>query len=102
MFNLQLSVEAIADYDEAVAWYESQKPGLGLAFSYRLSEVFEKIEANPWSQNFLYDNQRFTRLQQFPYKVFFLLDEPNGEIIVFAILHEKRHPNIWKRRSKDL
>lgn len=102
MFILQLSDEAIADYEEAVAWYESQNPGLGLEFSVQLTDVFEKIEANPTAQNFLYENRRFTKLKQFPYKVFFLLDEINGEVIVFAILHEKRHPDIWKKRSGDI
>ena len=102
MFTLQLSDEAISDYDDAVGWYEYKKQGLGLEFSVQLTEVFEKIEANPTAQNFLYENRRFTKLKQFPYKVFFLVDEINGEIIVFAILHEKRHPDIWKNRSDDV
>jgi hypothetical protein len=65
MFTLQLSDEAISDYDDAVGWYESKKQGLGLEFSVQLTEVFEKIEANPTAQNFLYENRRFTRLKNF-------------------------------------
>lgn len=40
MFNLQLSDEAVADYESAVAWYEEQKTGLGSDFSIRLTETF--------------------------------------------------------------
>jgi len=98
MFYLQLSEEAVADYEEAVAWYEAQKPGLGAEFSAHLNAIFEQIEAEPTSQRFLYENRRYANLKRFPYKVFFLVDESAGDIIVFAVLHEKRHPDIWKNR----
>lgn len=101
MYNLQLSNEAVADYESAVAWYEDQKPGLGFDFSVRLTESFEAIETHPTAQRFLYANRRFAFVKQFPYIVYFLLNEDNLEIIVFAILHEKRDPQIWKKRSEN-
>ena len=102
MFDLQLSEEAIVDYENAITWYEEQKTGLGFGFSVRLAEVFETIEKYPTAQRFLYENRRFAFVKQFPYIVYFLIDEDRSKIIVFAILHEKRDPQIWKRRSGDL
>lgn len=102
MHDLQLSEEAIVDYETAVTWYEEQKTGLGFDFSVRLAEVFETIETHPAAQRFLYKNRRFAFVKQFPYIVYFLIDEQHALIIVFAILHEKRNPQIWKRRSGDL
>lgn len=39
---------------------------------------------------------------KFPYKVYFIVDDSNLSIIVFAILHEKRDPQIWQKRSDEL
>ena len=46
-YSVQLSDEAIQDYDEAVAWYEQQKAGLGFDFSYHLALTIEQIETFP-------------------------------------------------------
>ena len=102
MYTIELSDAARADYESAVAWYEEQKTDLGFDFSVRLSEILESIEEFPERQRFLYENRRFAFVKQFPYKVYFIVDEINLRIIVFAILHEKGDPQIWKKRSDKL
>lgn len=102
MYSIELSDEATTDYEDAVAWYEEQKVGLGFDLSVRLAEIFEAIEQFPERQRFLYENRRFAFIKQFPYIVYFTVDEPNLRIIVFAILHEKRDPQIWRKRSDEL
>lgn len=102
MYALELSDDAKTDYENAVAWYEDQKTGLGFDFSVRLAEIFEAIEDFPERQRFLYENRRFAFVKQFPYKVYFIVDEANSRIIVFAILHNKRDPQIWRKRSDKL
>ena len=102
MYNLELSDEAIADYESAVAWYEEQKTGLGFDFSVRLSDCFEAIERAPETQRFLYENRRFAFVKQFPYKVYFFTDEAQLRVVVFAILHDKRDPKMWRKRSDTL
>ncbi len=99
--TLKLADEAIADYEDAVAWYNEQKAGLGFDFSVRVMEAFEKIETNPTGQQFLYKDRRCTRLKHFPYKIYFLLNELEQSVLVFAILHDKRHPDTWKSRSEQ-
>ena len=99
-YSVQLSDEAISDYDEAATWYEQQKTGLGFDFSLRLSEALEQIETFPAAQPLLYDNKRCAYLKQFPYKVFFVFEAAQPDIVVFAILHDKRHPAMWRKRSR--
>ena len=101
MYAIELSDEAIADYENAVAWYEDQKPGLGYDFTVRLADVFESLESDPEAQRFIYENRRFAFVRQFPFKVYFLVDDPNQRVVIFAILHNKRDPQIWKKRDKD-
>ncbi len=102
MYDLELSEEAISDYESALAWYEEQKTGLGFDFSVRLSDLFSDIVEHPSAQRFLFGNCRFAFVKQFPFKVYFFVDEANLSILIFAILHEKRNPEIWKKRSKGL
>jgi plasmid stabilization system protein ParE len=99
MYDVELSDEAIADYESAVTWYEEQKRSLGFDFSVRLSDVFTDIAEQPSAQRFLFKNCRFAFVKQFPFKVYFFVDEANLSIIVFAILHEKRSPQVWQKRS---
>ncbi|TAK42190.1 MAG: hypothetical protein EPO28_07565 [Saprospiraceae bacterium] len=62
-YSVHLSGEAIADYDEAVTWYEKQKTGLGFDFSNRLTEALELIETFPAAHPLLYGNRRCARLE---------------------------------------
>ncbi|GAB4488289.1 MAG: hypothetical protein OHK0019_04390 [Saprospiraceae bacterium] len=64
MYSIELSDEAKTDYENAVAWYEEQKVGLGFDFSVRLAEIFESIEQFPERQRFLYENRRFAFVKQ--------------------------------------
>ena len=100
-YSVQLSDEAIQDYDEAVAWYEQQKAGLGFDFSYYLALTIEQIETFPAAHPLLYNNRRVAVMRKFPYKVFFLFTETQPNIMVFAILHDKRHPDFWRNRSDN-
>ncbi len=100
MYDVELSDEAISDYQSAVSWYEEQKSGLGFDFSVRLSDAFMDIAERPSTQRFLLENCRFTFVKQFPFKVYFFVDEDKLSIIVFAILHEKRSPQVWQKRAK--
>jgi toxin ParE1/3/4 len=99
MYFTEFSNEAMADYENAVEWYENQRKGLGFDFSVRIADCIAAIEENPTGQRFLYEDRRYAFLKQFPYKIYFVVDEPAQKILVFAILHEKRDPQIWQQRS---
>ena len=101
-YNAQLSDEAINDYDEAVAWYEQQKNGLGFELSFQLAETLEQIENFPASFQSLYGNRHCAIVKKFPYKIFYIFDKQNPDIIVFAIIHDKRNPNLWHKRSINI
>lgn len=97
-YEVNFSTDAQTDYEEVVAWYESQKVGLGFEFTLRLTEFISVIEDRPHHMHFLLEDARYGKLKYFPYKVYFFLDESTQTITIFAIIHEKRHPEVWKRR----
>lgn len=62
--------------------------------------AFTDIGERPSAQRFLFGNCRFAFVKQFPFKVYFFVDEDKLSVIIFAILHEKRNPQVWQKRSK--
>lgn len=91
--------EAEEDAREAARWYEDHRGGLGLeflgAFQDATSRAAEMPESFPrWSEEPRY---RRARLRRFPYLLFY---ELRGEILeVAALVHERRKPGFWLRRS---
>lgn len=97
MYSIELSDEATTDYEDAVAWYEEQKVGLGFDFSVRLAEIFEAIEQFPERQRFLYENRRFAFIKQFPYTLQSLFYSGRTQFAHHRLCHSAR-----KTRPADL
>ncbi len=90
--------EAIEELDEAVAYYEDQKAGLGLDFLVEVEQALSKIQQNP-SLGSVYKVIGIRRyvIQRFPFLVFYA--ELEECIWVVAIAHGKRRPDYWRRRQ---
>jgi len=63
------------DLEDAIAWYESQKEGLGIDFLLEFYNQFIHIENNPKIYQVV--NGEFHRFQmkRFPYLAFYRIDE---------------------------
>ena len=88
---------ARADFDEAHAWYEKQRPGLGEEFSERVHEVLTRIAAFPEIHQCIYKDVRRAVLRQFPFVVLYRV-KPK-QIRVIAVFHGRRNPTVWQARS---
>ncbi|MGO9243461.1 MAG: type II toxin-antitoxin system RelE/ParE family toxin [Verrucomicrobiia bacterium] len=100
MKPLVVHPQAKAELDGAIAWYESQVPGLGLDFLVSIEQAFQKIQQSPlaWPPH---ADPRFRKylVERFPYSIFYM-ERPNA-IWIAAIAHAKRRPDYWKRRSES-
>lgn len=92
--------EAIEELDEAVAYYEDQKAGLGLDFLLEVEQALDKIQQNP-NLGAVYKVIGIRRyvIQRFPFLVFYA--ELEECIWVVAIAHGKRRPDYWRRRQTE-
>lgn len=88
---------ARAEMDEAIAWYEYQRDGLGIEFTTEIDRHPQRIADNPNQFAKTRDEIRLAVLHRFPYTVHFL-DETN-RIVVLAIFHVKRNPLVLEGRS---
>jgi len=61
-----LRAEAQAEFDDAFDWYETRRPGLGVAFATRVRDVFKQIAAQPQFYAVVLADVRMVVVQRFP------------------------------------
>ncbi len=96
MYKLEFKSEVYEDIKIAYDWYESQRIGLGEDFLLTLEESYSKIVRTPKLYQSLYRSVRRKLVRRFPYGIFFVMKE--NSIIILAVLHTKRDPDIWTKR----
>lgn len=98
MYKSIILPPAKEDIRDAALWYDEKQKGLGKRF---LSQVREKvyfIRQNPQTGSLQYDNVRTMVLNVFPFMVHYTINEISETIIVSAVLHTSRNPEIWTER----
>jgi len=98
IYKLRISDEALDDIDEALLWYEFRKQDLGEEFFKYLKAGFKNIQDFPLSYEKIFDNVRRCAFKKFPFSIFYRLNDITFEILVFAVFHNSRDPNVWKER----
>lgn len=95
-YKIIVRPEAENDLKEAFSWYEDKREGLGYNFLLQVEAGLRFIERNPEVCPSEYKGARKHFIKRFPYKMIYLIE---GEtIIVLAVIHAKRSPNIIKKR----
>ena len=87
---------AQAEFDEAVAFYESQQAGLGLQFSEEVKRTLQRILLYPDAWAPLSKRTRRCRTHRFPYGIIY---QTHADVmLVVAVMHLHREPRTWKSR----
>ena len=86
------------ELDEAIAYYNSQVPGLGDAYLVESVATIERIRRFPEAWQPLGEQVRRCRLRRFPYGLIYAVDE--GNILIVAVAHTHRRPGYWRDRLK--
>lgn len=89
--------EAEQDLAEAFTWYEEQRAGLGGAFLNEAASLFDRLGKFPLAFPVVEDPFRRGFLKRFPFAAYFLVDSAQTPT-VYAVLHYRRDPGIWKER----
>lgn len=91
--------EAHLDILEAVAWYEEKREGLGDELFIAIENEKHFIEKNPYYYEDKYKGIRKAITKRFPYIIYYRI-ESERHLLVYAVLHMKRSPMLWKSRVK--
>jgi len=84
------------DLDEAGNWYEERRSGLKEEFLSAVEEVLARIQENPRLYPIVHVDIRRAPLRRFPYGVYYA--RVGEEYHVIAVVHDARHPSVWRRR----
>ena len=100
MKPITIHSHARAELDEAIAFYEQQKAGLGLDLLSAVEQATERIQQHPHSGPPYKETElRHYIIRGFPYVIFYA--ELEEAIWIVAIAHEKRRPDYWEKRKPE-
>lgn len=88
------------DLKEAYTWYEDKRIGLGYDFLLQVDAGLNFIARNPTSHPIEYKGTRKHLVKRFPYKIIYLVE--NERIIVLAVIHGRRSPDLIKKRTETI
>jgi toxin ParE1/3/4 len=89
---------ALAELNDAIHYYESQRKGLGLEFQAEVLRLIADIGANPTRWPTLSRRTRRHRSLRFPYAVVYRATG-DSHVHVVALMHGARKPGYWTDRS---
>jgi toxin ParE1/3/4 len=88
------------ELDEAIGFYEGQRPGLGLDLQSEVEQAVAQIRANPGiGSPYKATEFRYWVVRRFPYVIYYA--DLEGAVWVVAIAHGRRRPDYWKRRRRE-
>lgn len=98
-YRIKLLPEAKQDIKESIDWYNEQKLGLGKLFYQEVKSKLANLKENPLHYQISYRKIRNVLINKFPYQIHYRVEEVNKSIIVFAVIHTSRNPQIWRNRK---
>jgi plasmid stabilization system protein ParE len=92
--------EAEDDLKEAFSWYEDKRKGLGYDFLLQVDAGINFINRYPEIHPIEYKGTRKYVIKRFPYKIIYFIEEE--KIIILAVIHGKRRPDLIKERIDNI
>lgn len=91
--NVEFHPEAMAEFSQAVEFYEDRQPLVGVRFRDRVREIVAGLSDRPdlgWTHR---AGTRLQRVSRFPYGVIFLVQGERIQIV--AVAHCSRRADYW-------
>ena len=90
--TLLLTQQAQADLERSIDYYEHQRAGLGVRFRNRVKNALSYLQENPLLYPSINGVIRRQVLLDFPYSIYYYIDEENKVVLVLSIAHQYRKP----------
>ena len=91
-----LHAEALQELDDAIAWYEQRREGLGLELLAEVQSAISLAIAHPNRFPEAANGVRRCQTNRFPYGILYTC--PGEQLFVVAVMHLHRDPDYWKHR----
>jgi plasmid stabilization system protein ParE len=97
--NVEFLAIAEREYQDAVNFYESQQPGLGLQFRTQFIRALNGIVAFPLACPGFGSRLRRYQLARFPYAIIYRYSAAPRQLLILAVAHSHRKPDYWIDRA---
>ncbi len=87
---------AYHDLAEAVFRYNEERPGLGFELANEFQRGVRRITEYPDAWKLLTPTIRRCMMRRFPYSIIYHFSK--DEIIIIAVMHQRKHPLSWRAR----
>jgi plasmid stabilization system protein ParE len=87
---------ARVEFEDAAAWYEEERPGLGAEFRDAVNETIEQVSFHPERFRLVAPATRRAVLRRFPYSIYYSIGL--DAIKVTSVFHGARNPAGLRRR----
>lgn len=94
--NYEFLPEADEEFREASRYYETEAPGVGLAFIAEVHRAIAVVISNPEVGQKVRGTIRRKVLSNFPHSLLYSVE--SDLILIVAVAHQKRRPTYWKSR----
>ncbi len=101
MYKVIILPIAKLDINEAAVWYNEKQIGLGKRFITEARQKVNQIKRNPFISVNRYDEIRTAVLEVFPFMIHYSVNEAEKTILILAVLHTSRNPDIWKEERNE-
>ena len=91
--------EALAEFDTVAHRYGDHQEGLDLRFVAAVENAIERISEAPDRWRIFEEDVRRCLTHVFPYAVLYTV-EPEGYVLIVAIMHCHREPGYWRHRLR--
>lgn len=88
------------EFEEAVNYYNAQRPGLGDDFAREVAVTISRILRYPEAWSKLSRRTRRCRTNRFPYAVVYQVRR--DPLLVVAVAHLSRKPSYWRHRLRSI
>jgi toxin ParE1/3/4 len=86
------------ELEEAIDYYNAERPGLGREFREEVQRVIALLARFPRLGQPVRGSVRRTMLLRFPYHIYYRLLE-SGNLRILAVAHNRRMPEYWAGRG---
>lgn len=90
---------ADAEFQEAIDYYNDQRPRLGFEFSDEVKDAIARIQNYPSAWTPLSKRTRRAQVHRFPYNIIY--EVRADSILIVAIQHHSRKPFNWRKRLRQ-
>ena len=101
MYKVIILPLAKKDIKEAALWYNKKQKGLGKRFTKEIRRKTNLLRQEPYEVAIRYDDVRTAILDVFPYMIHYSIDESQKLIVISAVLHTSRSPDIWGKGTQS-